>query len=148
MALPFWSAFYTAVTPTWLWYPSTVSAVPFSHGCFSCILFPTAGGCPCYHGHEVAGLVQTWDGTAAFHHPFNKGSNELFLSLCPLVLGPCDHEDHSHCLSPISTWSQTGGDEREEEQCPIVQQEEECSFLPRLCAQVADSLLNAFYSHG
>jgi len=64
-----------------------------------------------------------------------------------VVLRPCEHGDHSHSLFPISMGSRTGGDEREGEQGPIAQQWEECFFLPRVRAYVAECLLNAFGSH-
>ena len=75
-------------------------------------------------------------------------NDQLFIPKCLMVLCPCLHGVPSHCLSPIFTWSPTGGDERQEEQCRRAQQWEERSFLPRVPAHVAECLLNAFGSHG
>jgi len=59
----------------------------------------------------------------------------MFFSWCLMVLRLCEHEVHSHCLSLISYLAPDRDNERKEEQCPIAQQWEECSFLPGVSAQ-------------
>ena len=57
LALPFWSAFQVAVTPSSPWNTATTNVVLLRHGCDSCRVVPGAGGCSWSCGRDTAGLV-------------------------------------------------------------------------------------------